>query len=43
MLPLPVRFQRLKPIARWNAKIAKDPGLIQKAKFSKRDILNIGR
>ena len=43
MLSLPVRFQRLKPIARGNAKIAEDPGLIQKTKLSERDILNIGR
>ena len=43
MLSLPIRSQRFKSIARRNAKIAEHPGLIQKTKFSQRDILNIGR
>ena len=43
MLSKAVQLQRFESVARGNTQIAKHPGLIQKTKFSKSDILNIGR
>jgi hypothetical protein len=43
VLSLPIRFQGFKSVARGNAKIAEYPSLVQKAKFSECDILNIRR
>src|SRR5882757_8133642 len=43
MLPLPVRLQGFKSIARWNAEIAEYPSLIQKTNFSECSVLNICR
>src|SRR6185437_13629408 len=43
VLSLPVRLQGFEPIAGRNAQVIEQPGLIQKAKLSQRDILNVRR
>jgi hypothetical protein len=43
VLPLPVGFQRFKPIARWNTKVREHPGLIQKTKLPQHNVLNVRR
>jgi hypothetical protein len=41
--PLAVGLQYLKPVARWYAKIAEHPRLIQETKLSQGHVLNVGR
>jgi hypothetical protein len=43
VLSLPIGPQRLQAIARWYAKITKQPSLIQKTKLSQSNVLDIGR
>jgi hypothetical protein len=43
VLPLPVCLQRFEPVTGRNAKVVESPGLIQKTKFSQRDVLNVWR
>jgi hypothetical protein len=43
MLSLPVGFQRLQPVARWNAQVRKHPRLIQQTKLPQGHVLNVGR
>jgi len=43
VLSVPIRLQRLKPVAGWNAKIVEHAGLVQKTKLSQCDVLNVRR